>query len=97
MNVISLALRNIRGSTFRSAVVFLCVMGVAGFLVATTLIIKGAENSLNVGIERLGADIIVVPEGAETRVETALLMGKPTKVWMSEVKMDEVTLRLLAS
>ena len=89
MNVISLALRNIRGSTFRSAVVFLCVMGVAGFLVATTLIIKGAENSLNVGIER--------PEGAETRVETALLMGKPTKVWMSEVKMDEVTLRLLAS
>lgn len=90
MNILGLAVRNIKGSRFRSVVIFLCVMGVAGFLLATTLIIRGAEHSLNVGIERLGADIIVVPEGTETKVETALLMGKPTNVWMNEDKLADI-------
>lgn len=90
MSIFGLALRNIRGSSFRSLVVFLCVMGVAGFLVSTTLIIRGAEHSLNVGIQRLGADIVVVPEGAQAKVETALLMGKPTDVWMPKQKLDDI-------
>jgi putative ABC transport system permease protein len=82
MKMVALALKNIRGSGFRSIAIFLAVMGVAGFLLATTLIIAGAQYSLDSGLKRLGADILVVPEGAETKVETALLMGKPTQVWM---------------
>ncbi len=46
MSLIRLALKNIRGSGFRSVAVFLAVMGVAGFLLATTLIIAGARHSL---------------------------------------------------
>jgi len=84
VNIFGLALKNIRGSSFRSTVIFLCVTLVAGFFLSTTLVIKGAERSLKAGIERMGADIVVVPEGAETKVETALLMGKPTNVWMPE-------------
>jgi putative ABC transport system permease protein len=90
MGLLKLAFTNIRGKAFRSAIVFLCVLGVAGFLLGTTLIISGAENSLNVGIQRLGADILVVPEGSQTEVEAALLMGKPTSVWMPASKADEV-------
>jgi putative ABC transport system permease protein len=82
MHLIRLALKNIRGSGFRSIAVFLAVMGVAGFLLATTIIIAGARYSLDSGLERLGADILVVPEGAEVKIETALLMGKPVDVWM---------------
>jgi len=84
LNVLGLAIRNIRGSSFRSLVIFLCVMVVAMFFLSATLIIRGAENSLDVGLRRLGADIIVVPQGAESKIETALLMGKPTKIWMPE-------------
>jgi putative ABC transport system permease protein len=84
MHLIKLALKNIRGNSFRNLAIFLAVMGVAGFLLATTLIIKGAEYSLDSGLKRLGADILVVPAGAENKVETALLMGKPTSVWMPE-------------
>ena len=90
MNAWGLALRNIKGSSFRSVIIFLCVMGVAGFFLSTTLLIRGAEHSLNAGLERLGADIIVVPSGAETKIETALLMGKPTQIWMSTSKLDKV-------
>lgn len=90
MSLLRLALNNIRGNVFRSSVIFLCVLGVASFLLGTTLVISGAQNSLDVGIQGLGADILVVPEGAETRVETALLMGKPTNVWMPASKVKEI-------
>jgi len=84
MNLTRLALRNIAGNSFRSWVVILCAMLVAGLALATTLVIRGAENSLNLAINRLGADIIVVPEGSETKVEGALLMSTPANVWMPD-------------
>lgn len=82
MKQITLALRNIRADWLRSMVIMLCVLGIAAFFVVTTLVAKGAQNSLDRGLQRLGADILVVPVGAEAKVETALLMGKPTQVWM---------------
>jgi putative ABC transport system permease protein len=82
MKLLRLAIKNIQGSGFRSIAIFLCVMGIASFLLSTTLLIRGSQNSLESGIDRLGADIIVVPQGAEDKVETALLMGKPTNIWM---------------
>jgi putative ABC transport system permease protein len=90
LNTLKMALVNIRGNTFRSVAIFLCVMSLSAFLFSTTLVIKGAENSLNVSINRLGADILVVPNGAESKVESALLMGKPTSVWMPRSTMDKI-------
>jgi len=66
-------------------------MGVAGFLVATTIIIAGARYSLDSGLKRLGADILVVPEGAEIKIETALLMGKPVDVWMPRENIQRIS------
>jgi putative ABC transport system permease protein len=90
MQLVRLALKNIRGSGFRSIAVFLAVMGVAGFLLATTIIIAGARYSLDSGLARLGADILVVPEGAEVKLETALLMGKPVDIWMPRATVAKV-------
>lgn len=90
MNLFRFAIRNIEGSGTRSLTVFLCVLGVTVFFSATTLIVTGAELSLQRGLKRLGADILVVPEGAEQKIETALLMGKPTEVWMSTDYVEEV-------
>jgi len=90
VKLVRLAFKNIAGSGFRNIAIFLCVMGIAGFLLSTTLIIKGFQNSLESGINRLGADIIVVPQGTEERVESALLMGKPTSVWMPEENLAKV-------
>jgi putative ABC transport system permease protein len=82
MNFARLALKNIQGSSFRSTVVLLCTMVVAGFALAMVIIIQGADQSLRLALERLGADIVVVPEGAEVRVENALLMGDTDAAWM---------------
>ncbi len=90
MNLGRLALRNIAGSSFRSWVVFLCALVVTALSLSTILIVRGAQDSLRLAMERLGADIIVVPEGAETRVETALLMGTPTSVWMPQDNLQKI-------
>ncbi len=62
--------------------VALCALIVAGLALSTVLIVRGAQDSLRLASERLGADIIVVPRGTEAKVESALLMGVPTSVWM---------------
>ena len=38
----------------------------------------------------MGADIVVVPQGAESEVENALLMGEPAQVWMPEDNVNKI-------
>jgi putative ABC transport system permease protein len=67
MNLARLAFKNIAGSPFRSAMVFLCVALVAGSAVWATLVVQGAEENLRqsmASIEQPGADIIVIPRGS---------------------------------
>ncbi|MCL4559542.1 MAG: hypothetical protein M1281_02870, partial [Chloroflexi bacterium] len=90
MALYRLAICNIRGNAFRSWVVALCALILCSLALATSLILLGAQRSLRLAIDRLGADIIVVPEGAAAQVETALLMGSPTKVWMPSSILAEV-------
>jgi putative ABC transport system permease protein len=90
MSRFSLALKNLFGSAFRSVVVIISALLVAAFALSTTLIMRGAQNSIQLANDRLGADIVVVPEGAETKVESALLMGKPATVWMPSSNLQKV-------
>jgi len=84
MNLLQLAWKNISGNELRSWVVALCALLVAAFALFATLLLRGAATSLELTAERLGADIIVVPEGAQTEMEGALLMGVPAHFWMPE-------------
>ena len=77
-----LALRDISGSPFRSWIVAACAFVIAAFLLATVLVVTGAQDSLQLAGQRLGADIMVMPQGSEEDIEGALLMGLPVKAWM---------------
>ena len=90
MNLFRFATRNITGNAFRSWMVFFCATLMAAFVVSATLIIGGANDSLRLALDRLGADIIVIPEGHEQRLEGALLMGIPAHFWMPDTLVAEV-------
>jgi len=90
MRLYQLALKNVAGNKFRSWAVLLSALLVAGFSLGTMLVTRGAETSLRLASERLGADIIVVPEGAVSKMEGALLMGTTTRIWMPASKLNEV-------
>ena len=78
----SLALRNVAGNELRSWLLGLCAFAIAAFAVSTALVVHGAQESLHLAAARLGADVVVVPRGAETQVDGALLMGTVARSWM---------------
>jgi putative ABC transport system permease protein len=85
-----LAIRDIGRSTFRSWVIAACAFLIAGLGLATLLITGGAQQSLGLVSDRLGADVIVVPAGSEPSVENALLMGVPTGKWMPVADLEAI-------
>ena len=91
MNPFLLAWRNANNNAFRSWTVFLCAALMAGLAVAATIVIGGAQRSLGLALERLGADIVVVPQGTEEGMENAFLMGVPARSWMPRDVADRVS------
>jgi putative ABC transport system permease protein len=59
-------------------------------LFAATLFLKSINNALMIGTYRLGADILVVPESAESKAKSALLSGEPTQFLMDRPILDRV-------
>src|SRR5512138_1045865 len=90
MSAFQLALKNISGNAFRNAVVALCALLLSAFALFITMVIRGAESSLRLTIDRLGADIVVVPQGSEAKIESALLMGNPARFWMPREDLNKV-------
>jgi len=88
--MVGLIIRNIRSNVLRSLLAFLCVLGVSAFFMSTMVVSRGTQESLQKGLQRLGADMLVVPYGAQTDIETALLMGKPSHIFMPESCLNTV-------
>jgi putative ABC transport system permease protein len=86
--LVTLAWREVSGNAFRSWVIGLCAFVIAVFVLSTALIVRGSGDSLALTLKRLGADILVVPQGAETQVQGALLTGSPTKYSMPTTDVD---------
>ena len=75
LSLAGLAIRNIKGNGVRSLLVVFCLLVVAGFSLASAVAIRGIQEGLRRGIARLGADVVVIPDGADAEAETALLTG----------------------
>jgi len=91
MSFINLALKNIKGNLVRSMMAFICVLGISAFFISTMVVSSGTRASMQKGLQRLGADLLVVPYGAQTDIETALLMGKPSHIWMPQDYLDKIS------
>jgi putative ABC transport system permease protein len=66
-------------------------MVISGYLLATTLLAKGQQHSLKVGLERLGSDLMIVPIEKRSGAEAAFLIGKPvSNCWMPEENLAKV-------
>ncbi len=90
MNFYYVALKNLKRKPVRTWLLFSIVAVVACTLFAATLFLKSINNALKIGTYRLGADILVVPESAETKAKSALLSGEPTQFLMDRTVLDQV-------
>ena len=62
---------------FRTTVTVLCVMVMIGTLVATQIFTQGVGYSLQLGTDRLGGDLMVVPVGHRTRLNPTSSLDSP--------------------
>ena len=75
---------NLNGSRFRSAAMLICAALVAGLAMLALMVLQGTQDSLEHGLNRLGADIVVMPWGImEEEMDTAVwLMAFSSDKWM---------------
>jgi len=90
MNIPYVALKNLKRKLTRTWLLFAIVAVVSCTLFAATLFLKSINNALMIGTYRLGADILVVPESAESKAKSALLSGEPTQFLMDRPVLDRV-------
>jgi putative ABC transport system permease protein len=63
--VVTLIRKDLRGRTFRTVSSVTAVAVIVGALFLTTLLISGANYSIDLARNRLGSDVIVLPKGAD--------------------------------
>ncbi len=83
-------LQNLKRKPYRTAAVALFVMIATGSLFAATILLRGVQNSLEVGVARMGADVIVVPRGQAVSAQEAFIVGQPTAFYMDERVQAEI-------
>jgi putative ABC transport system permease protein len=90
LGLLYLAAQNLRRKPFRSFVTIAIVGLAAGTLFSATLLIGSVDRSLEVGMERLGADLLVVPAGYQESGQAALITGAPTSFYMDAGILNQV-------
>ncbi|MDA8087649.1 MAG: hypothetical protein M0Z75_13205, partial [Nitrospiraceae bacterium] len=90
LNIVSVAIKNIRRKVIRSVLLLLAVTVVTGTIFSATLFISSMRNALRIGTNRLGADVLVVPDKYESEARSALLSGKPESFYMDRSVLDKV-------
>ncbi len=82
ITVKSLALSNIRKKPYRTAALAILVALASGVLFATLLLTESIRGGLSGIKNRIGADLMIVPEGYEAQAESVLLSGEPVYFYM---------------
>ena len=88
-----IVLQNLKRKPYRTAAIVLCVLIATGVLFAATVAMRSIQNSLQVGLERFGADVIVIPRGQQVTTQEAFIAGQPTAFYMDQQIAKQVAMQ----
>lgn len=74
--MLHLVRQSVRVRAFRTIVIITCIAILVATLFSGTLVMEGVNRSVDVTQRRLGADLLVVPGGAQAAYEQAIITGK---------------------
>lgn len=86
----SLPFANLRRKRFRSFALVTALAVVIGAFFADVLLTRSIGNTLEVGVGRLGADVVVVPKGHEKEAQAVMLEGTPSSFFMKQAVVDQL-------
>ena len=85
-----MALQNLGRRRTRTLLLALAVAVASGAVFASATLLRGIDASVAAGFGRLGADLLVVPEGTLVNIKAALLTVEPTQHTLDVRVGDEV-------
>ena len=88
LTVIELAKQNLKRKPFRTVSLIVLTAVLAFSLFAGSFLVKSLNGGMQSLSNRLGADIIVVPQGYDSKIESALLRGEPNSFYFKSEVVD---------
>ncbi len=85
-----LASQNIKRRRFRTVITSVAMIAIIGTLFATQIFVQGVAQDVEIGTERLGADLVVVPIGSARSAQTYLLTGQASSFYMNDSVLEQV-------
>jgi|Deesub1362A_J573_1020465.scaffolds.fasta_scaffold01905_12 putative ABC transport system permease protein len=89
-SVARLAFKNLKRKRFRAITLILAIAIATASLFSSIIILRSVEQGLESAVARLGADLVVVPEGYEKKASEVLLGGEPSTFYMDSSIMGEI-------
>lgn len=89
-SLLRLAYQNLRVKHLRFYIILIGVSIVIGILFTSSVLITGIYYSLERGLSKLGADLLVIPRESLVNLKSALLTGEPSAFYMDKSILDEI-------
>jgi putative ABC transport system permease protein len=84
--------RDLRNRPWRNLAAMASFAIIAGTLFSAQYLMSGAQQSLENGLDRMGADIMVVPKEYSAATETVLLTGQPNSFFFKDTGFEQIAL-----
>jgi len=85
-----LVTQNLANRPWRNLAAIAAFAIIAGTFFSAQYLMNGARQSLDTGIDRMGADIMVVPKEYSSAGETVLLTGQPTSFFFQDSGFEQI-------
>jgi putative ABC transport system permease protein len=89
-SLFSLAYQNLQVKHLRFYIILVSVSIVIGAFFASSILIMGIHHSLDKGLSKLGADLLVIPRESLVNLKSALLTGEPSAFYMDSSIIDKI-------
>jgi putative ABC transport system permease protein len=87
----SLVLQNLKNRPYRNIATVFAFAVIAATLFSSQYLIHGAKQSLDSGMSRMGADILVVPEEYAGAGQTVILIGQPNSFFFNDSGFEKIS------
>ncbi|OPX65117.1 MULTISPECIES: FtsX-like permease family protein [unclassified Methanoregula] len=82
---------NISNRPYRNIATIFAFACIAATLFSSQYLVDGAQESLDSGMSRMGADILVVPEEYAAVSQTIILNGQPSSFFFDETNLEKIS------
>jgi putative ABC transport system permease protein len=86
-----LLVRNLLNRPYRNIATIFAFAFIAATLFSSQYLMNGAQTSLDTGMSRMGADILVVPEEYAAAGQTVILTGQPSSFFFNDSNYEKIS------